>query len=152
MKFEDFSAGQEITFCGVRCRVQRLEISTLPGFSQRVWVASVPEHAVDFEVPFWLWHAITPGWEDVTTNSPATESVPVRPPIGEVARRVRCSLVGADRGFVGMNEADGRIIVYMNISRDRWRGPVPAVVEGWPVDWRWNIGRPVPLPDAGDTL
>jgi len=36
-----------------------------------------------------------------------------------------------------------KIIVYMHCRKKDWRSPTPAVYEGWPVEWQWNIGRPV---------
>jgi hypothetical protein len=36
-----------------------------------------------------------------------------------------------------------KIIVYMHCRKKQWRSPVPETYEGWPVEWQWNVGRPV---------
>jgi len=36
-----------------------------------------------------------------------------------------------------------KIIVYMHWRKKDWRSPTPAVYEGWPVEWNWNVGRAV---------
>jgi hypothetical protein len=68
--------------------------------------------------------------------------------LGRAALSLKQHLFGIarDRGFIGIADTGtGSIIVYAHASKRRWREPMLAEWEGYPVSYRFNVGPIVAL-------
>ena len=57
-------------------------------------------------------------------------------------------LFGGRCDLGNLGKASDRIFVYVWEAKHRWRGQTPHVWEGWPLEWRFGVGRPKPFEAA----